>query len=133
MLKSILLALLAGLLVYGGEFLGTAHAAVQPTVVTVQLANFNFTPAQLALRANTPTVLQLRNNASGGHNFSAPAFFAAARIDPASAALVRDGKVEIPGHTNVQVVLTPAAGQYPLKCSHTLHSAFGMKGTIFVR
>ena len=27
----------------------------------------------------------------------------------------------------------PAAGQYALKCSHPLHAAFGMKGTIVVR
>jgi plastocyanin len=132
MLKPLLLALSAGLLVYAGELIGTAQAA-QPAVATVQLANFSFNPAQLNLRANTPTVLQLRNDASGGHNFSAPAFFAAARIDPASAALVRGGKVEIPGHSTVQIALTPAAGQYPLKCSHTLHAAFGMKGTIIVR
>ena len=132
MLKALLIALLAGLVAYGGELTSPAHAA-QPAAVTVQLANFSFTPAQLNLRANTPTVLQLQNNASGGHNFSAPAFFAAARIDAASAALVRGGKIEIPGHSTVQVVLTPAAGQFPLKCSHTLHSAFGMKGTIIVR
>src|SRR4051812_6340257 len=118
MLKALMIAVLAGFLAYGGELVEAAHAA-QPAIVTVQLVNFSFTPAQLALRAGTPTVLQLRNNSNGGHNFSAPAFFAAARVDPASAALVRGGKVEIPGHSTVQVALTPAAGQYPLKCSHT--------------
>ncbi len=132
MLKPLLAAILAGLAAYGGEFVGTAYAA-QPAVATVDLANFSFTPAQLQLRANTPTVLQLRNNASGGHNFSAPAFFAAAHVAPASAALVQGGKVEIPSHSTVSVELIPAAGQYPLKCSHTLHSTFGMKGTIIVR
>ena len=132
MLKPLLAAILAGLLAYGGEFVGTAHAA-QPAVTSVDLVNFRFTPAQLQLRANTPTILQLRNNASGGHNFSAPAFFAAARVAPASAALVRGGKVEIPGRSTVSVELIPAAGQYPLKCTHTLHSTFGMKGTIIVR
>lgn len=132
MLKILLTATVAGLLVYGGEIVQTAHAA-QPAVAIVNLANFSFTPAQLDLRANTPTVLQLRNNSSGGHNFSAPAFFAAARIDPASAALVRGGKVEIPGRSTVRIQLIPAAGQYPLKCSHAFHSTFGMKGTIIVR
>lgn len=131
MLKTLFAALLAGLFAYGGELVETAHAA-QPAAATVELANFSFTPAQLQLRANTPTVLQLRNNSSGGHSFSAPAFFAAARVEPTSARLVHDGKVDIPGHSTVQVELTPAAGQYPLKCSHTLHSAFGMKGTIIV-
>src|SRR5437764_1392048 len=108
MLKALLIAFLAGTLACAGGIASTADAA-QPPIVTVQLANFSFTPAQLDLRANAPTVLQLRNNSGGGHNFSAPAFFAAARIDPASAALVRGGKIEIPGHSAVQVVLTPAA------------------------
>jgi plastocyanin len=126
MLKALPLALAAAL------FAGPANAA-QPLVATVDLANFRFTPSQLQLRANTPTVLQLRNTSSGGHNFSAPAFFAAARLDAASTRLVRRGKVEIPGRSTVQLSLIPTAGQYPLKCTHTLHSAFGMNGTIIVR
>jgi plastocyanin len=73
------------------------------------------------------------NNAGGGHSFSAPQFFAAARVAPASQPLVRDGAVDVPKHSAVDVALTPAAGQYPLKCTHTLHAAFGMKGSIVVR
>jgi plastocyanin len=69
----------------------------------------------------------------GGHNFTAPQFFAASRIEPESAALVRDGKVEVPAHSTVNVDMIPATGQYALKCSHPLHAAFGMKGTIVVR
>lgn len=132
MLRALMIAILAGALVYWGELVEPAHAA-QPAVATVDLANFTFTPSQLVLPANTETILQLRNNSSGGHNFAAPAFFAAARIEPASAALVRGGKVEVPGHSTVRIALIPAAGRYPLKCSHTLHAAFGMKGAITVR
>ncbi|HKC03286.1 MAG TPA: cupredoxin domain-containing protein [Sphingomicrobium sp.] len=110
-----------------------APAAGQPAIAAIDLTNFKFTPAQIALRANQPIVLQIRNDSSGGHSFSAPAFFAAARVDPASAALVRNGKIEVPSHATVRVALTPAAGQYPLKCSHFLHSSFGMNGTIIVR
>jgi len=132
MLKALLAAVLAALVTYAGELVGTAHAA-QPATATVDMANFSFNPAQLQLHANTLTTLQLHNSSSGGHSFSAPAFFAAARIEPGSAGLVHDGKVEIPGRSTVQVALIPAAGQYPLKCSHTLHAAFGMKGTIIVR
>jgi uncharacterized cupredoxin-like copper-binding protein len=110
-----------------------APATSQPTTAAVDLTNFKFTPAQLQLKANIPTILQLRNGSSGGHSFSAPAFFAAAHVDPASAGLVREGRVEVPAHATVQVQLTPAAGKYPLKCSHTLHSVFGMTGTITVR
>ena len=105
----------------------------QPATVSVTLSNFSFNPAELQMRAGVPTVLHLVNTASGGHNFTAPEFFAAAKIAPASQALVREGKVEVPKHSALDVTLTPAAGQYSLKCTHTLHSTFGMKGTITVR
>ena len=60
-----------------------ASAEGQPTT-SVDLTNFKFTPAQVQLKANLPTILQLRNGSSGGHSFSAPAFFAAAHVDRAS-------------------------------------------------
>ena len=110
-----------------------APALAQPVTTAVDLSNFKFTPAQIQLLANTPVILQLRNDSSGGHSFSAPAFFAAARVDPASAGLIREGQIQVPAHATVRVVLTPAAGQYPLKCTHPFHSTFGMKGTIIVR
>lgn len=104
-----------------------------PAVVQVTMTNFKFSPSALQLQPGVPTVLRLRNDAGGGHNFEAPAFFRAARIDPASAGLIRDGRVEVPSDGMVSIVLTPAAGRYPLKCTHTLHSTFGMKGRIIVR
>ncbi|GAA4040289.1 hypothetical protein GCM10022281_21560 [Sphingomonas rosea] len=107
----------------------TAAPAAE-TVVT--LSNFNFAPSEIALHAGVPTVLRLTNSGGGGHSFAAPAFFAAARLDPSSAPLVHEGKVEIPGHSTVSIALTPTAGRYPLRCSHTLHGAFGMKGVITV-
>jgi plastocyanin len=85
------------------------------------------------LRAGAPTILHLVNTAGGGHSFSAPQFFASAKLAPASRSLVKDGTVQVPKHSAVDIALTPAAGQYPLKCTHTLHAAFGMKGTIIVR
>jgi plastocyanin len=114
--------------------LGAATASqAQPAVVTVQLANFSFTPNTIQLRAGAPTTLHLQNASHGGHNFSAPEFFAAARIDPKSVAFVRGGTIEVPRGGAVNVTLVPTAGAYRLKCTHTLHSTFGMKGTILVR
>ena len=107
--------------------------APQPAAVTVTMENFKFEPNAIQLRAGVPTVLHLVNNAGGGHSFSAPQFFAAAKVAAASQPLVRGGTVEVPKHSAVDVALTPAAGEYPLKCSHTLHAAFGMKGSITVR
>jgi plastocyanin len=108
-------------------------AWAQPATVGVELSNFKFNPAAIQLSAGAPTTLHLQNASGGGHNFSAPEFFAAAKIDPRSAALVRRGTVEVPGHGAVDVSLVPAAGTYKLKCSHAFHSTFGMTGTITVR
>lgn len=107
--------------------------APQPATVTVTMQNFKFDPGEIQLRAGTPTILHLVNTAGGGHSFSAPQFFAAAKLAPGSQPLVKNGTVDVPKHSAVDVALTPAAGQYPLKCTHTLHAAFGMKGTIVVR
>lgn len=112
--------------------IGAAAAAV-PNVAPVDMTNFKFNPSALQLHAGEHMVLQLRNASGNGHSFLAPAFFSAARIDPASAVMVRKGRVEVPARSVVSIGLTPAVGQYPLKCGHTLHSTFGMTGSITVR
>jgi len=101
-------------------------------VERVELANFDFTPREIRLRAGRPYELVLANVASGGHNFAAAAFFAAARIRPADAALVAKGEVEVPGGATRTVHLVPAAGTYRLVCTHTGHALLGMTGTIVV-
>ena len=114
-----------------GCFIGPSLAA-ETQIVDVDMSNFKFAPASVDLHAGVPTVLRLRNVGGRGHSFSAPEFFAASKLDPEAAALVRDGRVEVAGHATVDVLLIPTAGQYPLKCTHALHSTFGMKGTIIV-
>ena len=108
-------------------------AQAEVPVTAVELSNFKFAPTTIQLRAGSPVVLHLANVGSGSHNFSAPQFFAAAKLDPQAAALVHNGKVEVRGHSTVDLPLVPAAGQYALKCTHALHSSFGMKGVISVR
>ena len=108
-----------------------AAAAAQPSArtVEVQLSSFDFAPNQIRLRAGEPIVLRLVNGGRGGHNFAAPDFFAAAAQVSGP---VRDGKVEVAGHRSAEVRLTPARGRYRLRCTHTLHTAFGMTGEIVV-
>ena len=98
----------------------------------VELSNFDFTPKELRFRAGQPATLVLANLASGGHDFAAPEFFAAARVQPGDAALVVDGEVEVPAGSTRTVHLVPAAGTYRLTCTHTMHALFGMKGRIVV-
>lgn len=106
----------------------SARQAVR--TVEVDLASFSFTPSAIQLRAGEPVVLKLVNTGRGGHNFSAPEFFAAARL--ASGQAVAEGTVEVPSRGTVEVRLTPARGRYSLRCTHTLHTAFGMRGEIVV-
>lgn len=102
-------------------------------VVDVRLTSFDFTPSTIRLRAGQPVVLRLTNPGRGGHDFSAPAFFAAATLAPGQHHVFHHaGGIEVPGHRTVTVLLTPARGNYRLKCTHTLHSFFGMKGRIIV-
>lgn len=100
--------------------------------VTVTLLSFAFNPAEIHLHAGQPVVLHLVNAASGGHNFAAPEFFGAAIVRPADRALLRNGAVELGSHQSRDIALVPVAGRYKLKCTHMMHSAFGMHGEIVV-
>jgi plastocyanin len=100
--------------------------------VEVKLSSFDFDPSTIRLRAGQPVILHLVNPGKGGHNFSAPKFFAAAEVSPADRALIRKGAVEVAGHGAADVSLVPRAGHYPLKCTHTMHSMLGMSGHIEV-
>jgi plastocyanin len=110
--------------------LAPASAAQTPAAtVEVQLSSFAFTPRTIRLRAGAPVSLRLTNTGRGGHNFSAPEFFAAAQ--PTGATL-RDGAIEVPSRQTVEVRLVPRRGTYRLRCTHTLHTSFGMRGEIVV-
>src|SRR5688572_29464489 len=100
--------------------------------VEVKLANFSYSPRTIRLRAGQPVVLHLVNTSSGGHDFTARKFFAAATVRPQDRGEVVGGSVEVRSRQSVDVALVPRAGRYPLKCGHTFHKAFGMSGTIVV-
>ena len=111
--------------------LPTVAFAQDAPVVEVQLSSFDFTPAEIHLHAGQPVVLRLTNTGSGGHNFAAPQFFAAAAVAEGQNA-IRDGTIEVGSNQSVSVRLTPARGTYRLRCTHTMHTMFGMKGSIVV-
>ena len=98
--------------------------------VEVKLASFSYTPSTIHLRAGEPVVLHLVNVASGGHDFAAREFFAAATLRDPSA--VDRGRVDLGGHESRDIALVPRAGHYPLRCTHTFHKMFGMTGEIVV-
>ena len=106
-----------------------------PAVVNVQLSNYKFAPSTIVLDHGRPYVLRLTNISRGGHDFTAPAFFAAARIAPEDRRMVVGGEVEVhPGMTHAIRLTAPAApGRYKVKCTHSFHKMLGMSGTIIVR
>ena len=109
-------------------------AAQAPSAINVQLSNFKFTPNRIVLNHGQPYVLRLSNTAGGGHNLTAPAFFAAANVDPADRKWVTEGEVEVPAGQVREIHLTaPGVATYKVKCSHALHKMFGMTGEIVVR
>ena len=109
-----------------------AQSRTRAQPIDVILTDFAFTPQRLHLRQGQAYRLRFVNRGSGGHNFSAPAFFAAARIDPADAGAVAGGKIELGGNQSRTLRLVPAAGNYAVTCTHFLHAGFGMVGSITV-
>ncbi len=119
--------------------LATGPAPAAPAVdwsrverVEVRLSSFAYAPNPIRLKAGRPVVLHLVNVAGGGHDFTAREFFAAADVRPGDRGAIMRGKVEVGGHRSRDVALVPRAGHYPLKCTHMLHKALGMKGDIVV-
>jgi plastocyanin len=109
----------------------TQGPAVAPESISIRLSNFAFTPDRLRLRVGVPFRLRFVNDSGGGHNFTAPAFFAASAVVGGSPP--PDRKMDVAAGTTVELTLVPrVAGTYPVECTHFLHSLFGMKGTIEV-
>jgi plastocyanin len=101
--------------------------------ITVQLSSFKFTPATLTLMHGRPYVIHFTNTSSGGHDFVAKDFFAAATIAPEDRSKVAKGGVSLGGGESTDVHLVPnRPGTYKSHCSHFMHSGFGMKGQVVV-
>lgn len=102
--------------------------------VEIRLTNFAFTPDKIELKAGQAYRLHIVNAASGGHNFDAAQFFAAAQVAPSDAGKIAKGTIELKGGDSADIrLVAPAAGSYKLHCSHFMHSTFGMTGEIVVR
>jgi plastocyanin len=109
-----------------------SQTTAAPQEIVIRLSSFAYDPDPLRLRAGVPVRLRFVNESNGGHNFVAPAFFAASVFAP-GVSPPPDGKVEVAKGSTVELTLTPRApGTYPVRCSHFLHSFFGMTGTIVV-
>ena len=108
---------------------GSPTAGIATT--TIRLSNFAFEPEEIRLRTGVPVRLLLVNESSGGHNFSAPGFFAASQFPTGSAPPA--GVIDVPARGRVEVTVVPVTpGTYRVECTHFLHALFGMTGRIIV-
>lgn len=102
------------------------------TDITVHMSSFAFAPNRLRLQAGQTVTLHLLNDATGGHDFSAPALFSSSDF-PAGGLRPVDGAVEVARGQQVNVTFTPRKpGRYPVECTHFLHAEFGMTGEVVV-
>jgi plastocyanin len=106
--------------------LALGGAAPPPAPLTVSLTNYRFNPAIIQLEHGHAYRLHLVNASTRKHNFVAPAFLAAAGRDARPIEVAAGGAVDVP-------LTAPAAGNYPLKCTHFTHALRGMTGWIIVK
>lgn len=101
-------------------------------VLAVSMSDFEFTPPHPLFRLGQPVRLVIVNDGTGHHDFSAPAFFAAASYRT-TGALPVEGKITLAEGEKTEVDLIPnTTGEYPLECKVFLHAMFGMTGAITV-
>jgi uncharacterized cupredoxin-like copper-binding protein len=102
------------------------------TPLEITLSNYMFAPEPIQLQAGHAYRMTFVNSAHGGHNFTAPAFFEAARVAPEDAGKIAKGRIKLKGGESVTITIVPAAGTYDLACTVLGHSGRGMKGHIIV-
>lgn len=113
---------------------GSLAEAPAEQTVTVELSSFKFTPATLTLQHGRNYRLHLSNTASGGHNFVAKEFFAASTVAPEDRGKIGKGRVDVARGQSIDIRLIPnTVGIYKLRCSHFMHSTFGMTGAIVIQ
>ena len=99
----------------------------------IDMSSFKYMPATITLKHGQSYILHFVNQSDGGHDFVARKFFEAAQVAPADRALIDKGAVELQGGEAADIhLIAPAAGHYDARCSHFMHSAFGMKAEIVV-
>ena len=106
-----------------------APSAAQPAGATIDVQSFRFAPQPIRLAAGRPVTLTFVNRSGSGHDFTAPAFFANARITAGSAP---KGEIELRPHETKTITLIPRAGTYQAHCSHFLHTQMGMSVAVVV-
>jgi uncharacterized cupredoxin-like copper-binding protein len=103
-----------------------------PELVTVVMVEYRFQPSSIELRQGVSTRLHLVNKGAELHEFTAPEFFAAARVSNPGA-LANGGQEVVlqPGETKDIDLVPLRSGSFTLTCAD--HDWEGMTGEIVVR
>jgi len=127
-------AALISAIVLGALLIGVCFGAAgpDPLAMTVTMVEYKFTPDHLTFQHDVHYRLHLENHGKETHEFTAPVFFAAAKIDnPDTLNRERSEVVLQPGESK-DVFLTPGKpGTYDLRCAD--HDWNGMVGGITVQ
>ena len=130
---SFILALGAGSAVRaqdGAMMAGTHH--VQQ--IAIQMSNFAYSPNSIEMSPGSDYLLHFVNTGSAGHDFASAELFAAVKVAPEDRAKISDGSVEVEGGATVDVRVTAVKpGTYKFRCTHFLHTSFGMTGTAVIQ
>jgi uncharacterized cupredoxin-like copper-binding protein len=112
--------------------MGCCAAAPKPVEMDVTVVDYSFVPDHLAFKHGVRYRLHLENRGKETHEFTAPVFFAAAKIDNPDALNRERTEVLMQPGESKDIILTPGApGTYDLRCGD--HDWAGMVGGITVR
>jgi uncharacterized cupredoxin-like copper-binding protein len=130
-LALLILAFVAGHSAIAAGPASTAQDWSKATVVTVVLAEYNFTPNTLNFTRGLPYRLHLENRGRELHEFTAPDFFKAVTLRNPEA-LILDGREVVlhPGEQKDVYLVPQRPGHYSLICAD--HDWAGMTGAITI-
>jgi len=107
-------------------------AAPEPTTINVTMVDYKFEPDHLIFQHGVHYRLHLENHGKETHEFTAPLFFAAAKIDNPDVLNREHTEVVMQPGDVKDVFLTPGPpGTYDLRCAD--HDWDGMVGGITVK
>ena len=107
-------------------------AGPDPVTVNVVMIDYKFQPDHLTLQHGVPYRLHLENHGKETHEFTAPTFFAASKIDNPSVLNREHSEIVMqPGDAKDLFVTPGPPGTYDLRCAD--HDWNGMTGGITVK
>lgn len=110
---------------------GLGAAAPEPVTLNVTMIDYKFIPDHLTFRHDVAYRLHLENHGKETHEFTAPTFFAAAKIDNPNVLNGEHTEIVMQPGDIKDLFLTPGKpGTYDLRCSD--HDWNGMVGGITV-